>query len=246
MLITIWHDFLYQPVFNLLIWIYNNWAGANLGWAVVYLTIVLRVVLLPFTLISEKNRVKNLKLNKDIMRIDKELNNDPVLKKEEIRKVLKSRKVKPWSKIVVLGVQALVLVLLYQVFLRGITGEKILKILYSFVDFPGKINTVFFGFELGADHDLVWSGVVGIFLLIEIYMEFRKRKLGLAKADMYYFLVFPLASFVILWMLPMVKSLFILTSLIISVIIHQFSRLIFRPKKAKAKSKAKSSYQPNL
>jgi hypothetical protein len=36
----------------------------------------------------------------------------------------------PWAKSIVLGVQGLVFVLLYQVFLRGITGEKIIKILY--------------------------------------------------------------------------------------------------------------------
>ncbi|HLD31678.1 MAG TPA: YidC/Oxa1 family membrane protein insertase [Patescibacteria group bacterium] len=228
MLGVIWHDFLYQPLFNLLIWIYNNWTEANLGWAVVYLTILLRLVLLPFTLISEKDRVKNEQVAKEIKRLNRELINDQVLKKEEIRRLLKQKKVKPWSKMVVLLIQILVLVLLYQVFLRGITGDKIMKILYPFIEFPGKINTNFYGFELGQSHDIVWPGFVALLLILEIYFHYRKQKIGLNKADLAYFLIFPLFSFFALWILPMVKSVFILTSILFSAIIHQFSTVFFR------------------
>lgn len=228
MLGLIWHDYLYQPLFNALIWIYNNWANQNLGWAVVYLTIILRFILLPFTLVTEKNRRQEEELVKEVRRIDKEFHNDTLLKKEEVRRILKQKRVRPWSKLVSLGVQILVLVLLYQVFLRGITGDKILKILYSWMDFPGKINTDFYGFDLGQTHDIVWPGIVAIFLLAEIYFDYRKKKLVLSKADLAYFLLFPAFSFFVLWLLPMVKSLFILTSCVFSVIIHQFSGLIFR------------------
>jgi membrane protein insertase Oxa1/YidC/SpoIIIJ len=60
-----------------------------MGWAVIYLTISLRIVLLPFTLISERNRMKNQELEQEIERIDKEFQKDPILKKEEIRNTLK-------------------------------------------------------------------------------------------------------------------------------------------------------------
>ena len=229
MLGTIWNDFLYQPVFNLLIWLYNNWTDANLGWAVVYLTILLRLILLPFTLVTEKNRAKNQDLDEEVKRIERGYRNDPVLMNQEVRNALRKTKINPWSKVVVLAVQILVLVLLYQVFLRGITGDKVIKILYPFINFPGKINTIFYGFELGKVHDLIWPGIVALFLLVEIYVGYRKHK-SLSQADLAYFILFPAFSFLALWILPMVKSLFILTSLIFSVIIHQFSKIIFRPK----------------
>ena len=228
---------MYQPLFNFLIWIYNGWANENLGWAIVYLTIILRMVLLPFTLFTEKGRTKGKDVTKEMAQINKDFSNDPQLKKEEMRKVLKKKKVSPWSKTVVLGIQGLVLVLLYQVFLRGITGEKIIKILYPFIDFPGKINTMFYGYDLGGRYDIVWAGVVAIFLLAEIYWSYRKQKYGLTKADLSYFILFPAATFVVLLILPMAKSLFILTSLVFSVIIHQFSRLIFRSPKVEETKK---------
>lgn len=228
MFAVIWHDFLYQPVFNALIWIYNNWADHNLGWAVVYLTIILRLVLLPFTLVTERNRRREEELTREVRRIDKEFHNDILLKKDEVRRVLKKKRVRPWSKLVSLGVQILVLILLYQVFLRGITGDKILKILYPSIEFPGRINVDFYGFNLGQTHDIIWPGIVAIFLLAEIYLDYRKKKLALTKTDLAYFLLFPAFSFFALWLLPMVKSIFILTSCLFSVIIHQFSGLIFR------------------
>lgn len=233
-MIMIWHDFLYQPLFNFLIWLYNNWTDQNLGWAVVYLTIVLRFVLLPFTLLTVRAKARNQGLAEEIEKLEQSFKDDPIKKKEEMRLILKKKKVQPWSKAIVLGVQVLVLVLLYQVFLRGITGDKIIKILYSFIDFPGQINTIFYGFELGANYNLIFPGAVALFLLVEIYLDYRHNKFALTKSDLAYFILFPAFSFLALWFLPMVKSLFILTSIVFSVIISQFTKLIFSNKIKKA------------
>ncbi len=221
---SFWNDFLYQPVFNLLIWIYNDWANQNLGWSIVYLTILLRLVLLPFTIVTEQGKIKNQELYDEVQRIDREYKRDPVLRKQEIRRVLKKRRVYPWAKFISLGIQALVFILLYQVFLRGITGEKIIKILYPSIDFPGKINTIFFGFDLAQRYDIIWPGVVAIWLALEIYVMMRGK--SASSSDLLYFIAFPGFIFVALWWLPMVKSLFILTSLLFSLIIHQFMRLV--------------------
>ena len=233
MLAIIWHDFLYQPLFNLLIWMYNNWTDQNLGWSIVYLTIILRVVLLPFTIVTERDKAKNAALADELIRIDKEFKNDSVLKKEEMRRIMKKRKIRPWAKAVVLGIQALVLVLLYQVFLQGITGEKMVKILYPVVDFPGQINVNFYNFDLGADKDFLAAGIVALYLFFEIYLNYKKRGVGVKKADLVYFILFPIAVFVVLYILPMVKALFIFTSLIYSAVVGGFLRVIFKPKPKK-------------
>lgn len=234
MLSALWHNYLYQPLFNFIIWIYNNWTDMNFGWAVVYLTIILRIILLPFTLVNERNSVKNAEIASEIRKLGKEYPTDVIQRKEEIRRLLKQRRVQPWARVVVLGVQLLVLILLYQVFLRGITGEKILSILYPSVDFPGFIETNFYGFELGEARTFIWPGIIAVWLFVEIYLDLHKKG-KIQKKDMMFFLLFPMFVFVLLWYLPMVKSLFILTSMVFSVIIAVFSRAIFRsePKKVK-------------
>ena len=229
MILEFWQTFLYQPLFNVLIWIYANLTDQNLGWAIVYLTILLRLVLLPLTIKSERNKSKNTLVAKEIIQLDKDFAKDHVLKKEEIRKVLKKHKISPWSKAVVLGIQGLVLVLLYQVFLRGITGKKIVEILYPFIEFPGQINTYFYGTALGDPYNIYWSGVVMAVLMIEIYFDFRKRKSGLAKSDLTYFFLFPGFVFLFLYILPVVKALFILTSILVSIVIHNISKVFLKP-----------------
>ena len=125
----IWNDLLYQPLFNILIWLYNNTAGQNLGWAVVYLTIMLRVILLPLTIIAERNKIRDEQVGEEIKKLEKEFHNDSAQLKDEVRQVVKANKINPWAKASSLGIQLLVLVLLYQVFLQGITGEKLLRTL---------------------------------------------------------------------------------------------------------------------
>nr|MBP7992465.1 YidC/Oxa1 family membrane protein insertase [Candidatus Magasanikbacteria bacterium] len=214
-----WHDFLYQPVFNFLIWIYNNWTNQNLGAAIIYLTILLRIALLPFTIVTEKAKAKNAELEAEIVKIQELYKRDPELKKQEIRKVLKKRKVYPWARMVSIGVQVVVFLLLYQVFLRGITGDKVLKILYPVIDFPGKINTIFLGLDLAKTHDLILPGIVMVWLMGEIFYSFKGK--SAISGDLAYFIAFPVFVFAFLWWLPTVKSLFILTSMVFSFIVHQ-------------------------
>lgn len=232
-MVELWNDYLYKPVFNLLIWIYNNWTDQNLGFAVIYLTILLRIVLLPFTLVTEKARADNLELEKEVQKITKEFHQDRVQQKEHIRQILKKRKIRPWAKTISIGVQVLVFILLYQVFIRGINGRNLFEYLYPVVDYPGKINTLFFGFQLGETSTTFWPFLVALLLFLEIYFEYRKLKGRLQQRHLAYIIIFPLFSFTALWMLPMVKSLFVLTSSLFSDIIHQFSMRIFRGSSSK-------------
>ena len=192
---------------------------------------------MPFTLIGEHAAAKNADLDEDLSRLQRELANDPILQKEEMRRALKKRKISPWSKAVTLGIQALVLVLLYQVFVQGITGERVLKTLYDSVHYPGEINTMFYGFDLGVRYDIFWPAIVMIILMLEIYFGFRRHKKSLNRSDLAFFILFPVAVFIALYILPMVKALFILTSIIFSLVIHQFSKLLFYRKKKKPDKK---------
>ena len=218
----IWNAFLYQPLFNALIWIYSNIADHNLGWAVVWLTIFLRILLLPLTIVSELTAVRRRRALEEAEKAILAYKNDHIAQKEVVRKIVRRYHISPWAKVASLGIQLLVLILLYQVFIRGISGQRIFKVLYPWLDYPGKINTVFYGFEIGKIHDWLWAGIAALYLLISIIIEKRAEKKNdknWDKSEMYFLLFFPLFTFAILWYLPMVKSLFILTTMVFSDII---------------------------
>lgn len=225
-LVEIWNNFLYIPLFNALIWLYNNWGKENLGYAVIILTIALRVALLPLSIVSERNKLRYRTLDKKISELSKVYKKDYVLLKEKVRELLKEYKVSPGAKAAVLGIQALVLVLLYQVFIHGITRSK-LNVLYSGVDRPEIIYTNFYGFELGV-RNVWWAAAVGAVLFVEIYLDQRRRKGLVSRNEQIYAIIFPLMSVLALYALPMVKSLFILTSLAFSFMLSLL-RMTFYP-----------------
>jgi len=218
LLSIIWDQYLLIPLVNALIWIYNNLTDHNLGWAIVWLTVLLRIVLLPLTIISERNAVKQKKAQEEALQAAKAFRHDVIAQKEEIRKIIKKNKISPWAKVLALMIQLLVLVLLYQVFVRGITGDRIAKVLYPAVDFPGKINTDFYGFDIGLVHDWIWAGVCALYIFFFILFENRHQK-HWENSQVVFLFLFPIFTFYILWILPMVKSLFVLTSMVFSDII---------------------------
>jgi len=229
----IWNNYLFEPLVNALVWIYNNMTDHNLGWAVIWLTIFLRIILLPLTIISGRNSIRQEKAEAEAIEAAKAFRHDQVAQQEVIRKIMKKNRISPWAKVLSLLIQLLVLILLYQVFVRGISGERLAKIMYPFIDFPGKLNTNFYGFDIGKVHDWIWSGIAGLYIFCNIIFENRKQK-HWENSQVIFLFLFPLFTFGALWILPMVKSLFILTSMIFSDIMTLLLSFFLAEKPAKS------------
>lgn len=221
-----WHDNLYNPLLNFLIYLYTGPAFGNLGIAIIELTVVLRIVLMPFTVFDERSRYLYEKLSKKIGALERDFKADHIKRKEKIRELLREHKVSYWSKVFVLGVQGLVLVLIYQVFMGGIRFTPSEK-LYSWVMVPARIDTMFFGFDL-AQKSVFWPSVVAVILFLQIYSVQKKREHLVTRADVMYMILFPVFTLVILLLLPMVKSVFILTSMLFSMFVFWLRQALFR------------------
>lgn len=213
-----WNQYLYIPLYNFLVWLYLNYSYFNLGVAVITLTVVLRLVLLPFTILAERGKIAGKKAEEEVRQIQRDLANDPIKQRQLIRRYLKKVKMRPWAKAVVLGVQALVLLLLYQVFLSGINAQTNSPLLYPSIPRPDFINTKFLWFDI-AQQNLAIAAIAAGYLLIEILIGQWEQRVKPTAEEQTFALLFPLATFLILAWLPAVKSLFILTSLIFSSII---------------------------
>lgn len=219
MITAIWHDYLFVPLLNFLIWLYNGPAYENLGMAVVYMTIALRIFLIPFSVVAERNAFKYEKIQEDVALIQREFKDDSVARKEEMRTLLAANKIRPWASAILLGMQLLALVLLYQVFVGGMTGK--LSSLYSSIPRPDVINTKFLGLDI-AVRNYYAAGFVGLLLYWQIWRSQRSRRATLQVNDLIFRYAFPLFTFLILVSLPSVKTVFILTAIIFSYIIHLF------------------------
>jgi YidC/Oxa1 family membrane protein insertase len=223
-----WHDYLYNPLLNFLIFLYNGPALGNMGVAVIELTVLLRIVLLPLSILDERNRFRYEKLDRSVETLKRDFKDDPIKMKEKIRELLRHHKVNYWSKIGLLGIQLLVLVLLYQVFVGGVRFTRH-EVLYSWVQDPGVVNTMFLGYNL-AEHSLLWPALVAGLLFVDIYTVQKQREHLVTKSDVMYLFTFPLATFVLLALLPMVKSVFILTTMLFTIFIFALRKAFFKVK----------------
>ena len=219
MLAQLWQTYLFAPLLNLLIYLYNTWAFENLGLAVVYMTIMLRFVLIPLSVISERNAYKYEKIQEDVTAIQKEFKDDPVERKEHIRELVRVNKIRPFATVFLTGVQLLTLVLLYQVFVGGMTGK--LSALYPEVARPDVINTHFIVLDIAA-RNYYAAGLVGLLLYWQIWRSQRGRREMLERNDIVFRYAFPALTFFILANLPSVKVVFILTAMAFGYIIHLF------------------------
>jgi len=199
-----------------------------MGLAVVFLTIILRIILLPLTIFSQKSRYFYDELKVKIQDIQTDFPNDIVKQKEEVKEILRKNRLYPWAKFFSLGIQLLVLVLLYQVFLGGINAREKFSILYPFIDRPDFINSNFLWFDIGKP-DLFLALIVSVLLFVEISVLQSRKGVHTSGKDKAYSLIFPVATFFILYyFLTSAKSLFILTSLIFSFIIIVLQSLFWK------------------
>lgn len=218
MLVVFWNQFLFKPIFNILIFLYNNFTNFNFGIAVIYLTVLIRILLLPLSVTTSKSREFYHRLSEKVKEIDKDYGSDYIKKKEVIRDFLKKSHVRPWTKAVILGAQLLVLILLYQVFVGGLNVKEKYDLVYPFITRPDYVATKFLWFDL-AKRDWGISSLAGFFLFIEIMLTQSNKKEILSRREQLYKIFFPIFTIVALGILPSVKSVFILTSIIFSIIL---------------------------
>lgn len=212
MFTNLWDAILYTPLLNVLIGLYNTIGFDNLSLAVIWLTVIIRLVLLPLSFIEERNRGRYNDVAQKWKLLEKDIPSDMVLRRELFRKYLKEKHVSPWARIASMGLQLLVLVLLYQVFVGGFRSPETFP-LYGFVQRPFLINTSFFGLFDIAVRNAPSAAVVGLFLFVVIWIEQRDRKEILTRSHLYYRIFFPVFTFFALWALPSVKAVFIGTSM---------------------------------
>jgi len=229
MIVEFFSTILYEPLFNLLVWLYNNYTAESFGWAVIFMTVGLRIAMLPLSIISERNKLRYASLERRIGSIKRDYHKDPVGERVRIRQLTHDHGVSPWAKTMLLLIQGLIFVVLYWVFIRGVNNQKIAQVLYEFVDHPGLISTDFYGFDI-AKRSMIWSGLVGILMYIVIWLE--QKGMRMTKSEMYFRIFFPLGIFLFLWLLPMVKSLFFMTSIMFSAVLIVVRKIFIKAPKA--------------
>jgi len=141
----IYHIIFYQPIFNALVWFYNVIPGHDVGIAIILVTIVLKLILYPFSAqsIHAQKRMQELQPKLDGLK-DKFKDDKQGLAKATME-LYKTEKISPFSSCLPLLIQFPFLIAVYSVFRNGLVGGEKMNALYSFVNNPGTLDPLSFG-----------------------------------------------------------------------------------------------------
>ena len=179
--INTFNTFLYQPLFNALIFLYQTIPGQDFGIAIIILTILIKVIFYPLATMAIKSQKALAEIQPKIQKIQQKFKEDKEKQAKEIMAFYQREKVNPFAGCLPLLVQVPILIALYKVFIGGFDPNQVEKWLYhGLISYPGEVNFVFLGII-----DLGYAGiasVVGIIIaLLAGVAQFWQSKMLLPK-----------------------------------------------------------------
>lgn len=171
---SIFQTFFYEPVLNLLVFIYNVVPFNDLGVAIIILTIIIKLLLYPLSKKALKSQKELQELQPKIEELKKKHGN----KKDELGKALmdlyKENKVNPFSSCLPLLVQLPFLFAVFAVFRDGFENGVLDKI-YPFISRPEVIEQVSFGFLDLSERSIGLAFMAGLAQYWQSKMMISKR-----------------------------------------------------------------------
>ena len=174
----------YQPIFNLLIFLYNNIPVHDLGVAIIVLTLIIKLILFWPSKKAIESQKTLASLQPEIDELKEKYQDDKEKLGPEMMELYKKRKINPFSSCLPMLIQLPFLFAIYRVFFNGLTKDDAMSALYSFVANPGALNTVAFGFFDLSEKSFIVALMAGAAQFWQSKMMASKKKSGGGAAGM--------------------------------------------------------------
>ena len=171
---SLFHTFLFQPIFNLLIFLYNILPGSDIGFAIIALTVIIKLILWPLISSSLKSQKAMQQLQPKLDALKKEHGDNKEALSKAMMALYQEEKVNPLASCLPVVIQLPVLIALYRVLYHGFDGSTIDQ-LYTFVQNPGHINTLFLGL-IDLHKPTIWLAVLaGVLQFFQTRMLMQRQ-----------------------------------------------------------------------
>jgi YidC/Oxa1 family membrane protein insertase len=163
----------YQPILNLLVFLYNTISFHDFGIDIILLTIVIKLILWPLGKQSIKSQKSLQDLQPKIENLKKKYADNKTELSKATMDLYKENKVNPFSSCLPLLVQLPFLWAVYRVFRDGVNNK--LDLVYPFINKPETINTIFLGFVNLAKPNVYLAVLAGLAQFIQAKMLITKK-----------------------------------------------------------------------
>ncbi|HCX38693.1 MAG TPA: hypothetical protein DHS36_00260, partial [Candidatus Veblenbacteria bacterium] len=143
-MVWLWQTIFYQPLLNLLVFIYNL-VGGDMGIAIIVLTVLIKLILWPLSQQTLKSQKAMQRLQPQVAEIKAKYKDQKDKLAQELMQLYQRERVSPLSSCLPLIIQLPFLIALFQVFRSGLNSGS-LEWLYPFITNPGHLNDTLFGF----------------------------------------------------------------------------------------------------
>ena len=173
----VFHEFLYRPLLNGLVFLYEHVTFGDVGAAIILLTVIIRFILYPLFRKSMRNQMLLQHIQPMVKRIQEEHRDDREKQAKALLELYREHKVNPFSGFLLILVQLPILFALYRVFLNGFSTEAF-KDLYAFIPQPETLNAISLGLLNLTEPNIVVVGIAAIAQYFQARLALPKRKPG--------------------------------------------------------------------
>ncbi len=182
-MIQIFNSFIYQPIYNALIFLYDVIPGQDLGVAIIALTILIRLLLYPVAQKQIESQKKLQELQPEIKKIQEKYKGNREKQGRVLMDFYKEKKVNPASGCFPLVIQIVFFIALYRAFIAGLNFSTGCQDLYSFVACPENIDVMFFGILDLAKPNVVLAVLAAAGQYVQTKMLMTKNPIPAGKDD---------------------------------------------------------------
>ena len=218
----IYNEIFYKPLLNLLVVLYQSVAFKDLGLAIIFLTVLIRLILFPLFQKSAKYQIVMQRLQPQVVALQQKYKDNKVKQTEEMMALYKQNKTNPFSGFLFILLQLPVLIAVYQIFLKILTPD-VFKGLYGFISAPQSLNSSLLGLINLSTPNIIMVCLAAIAQYFQIKTALPKDQdpatlTPQEKANRRLAFIGPALTIFIFYRLPAAISLYWLTASIFSVI----------------------------
>ena len=181
---TLWHTIIYKPIYNLLVWLIEVLPNHSLGFAIIALTIIVRIGLLLPNHKALKSQKALQKIQPELQKIKDKYKGDQAKIAQETMAVWKKHKVNPAGSCLPLLLQFPFLMALFFIIQDGLSPNNTHLLYDSLAGFDYTIVNLHF-FQLDLTQMGVWylAALVGGLQFIQMKLTFAQQKTNEKKSD---------------------------------------------------------------
>lgn len=215
--------FIYQPFFNLLVGIYFllqflPLPHKDMGIAVIVFTVIFRFLWLPMTIAGSRSARENRQVTEAIRKAKAQYSDDPVKEKQVFRDLMRQNRRLVFFTSLDLGLQIVIALMLYRIFSTGLGGADF-HLLYRFMPaIKGKFDLIFWAKYDLTHPNMTLNFVQSLLVFVAEFFSLAFSPFPTTRREVTMLFVLPFMFFFLFLFLPAGKKLFIITTLIFSIV----------------------------